>query len=190
MHSHSAKPMHFSSGVDIWIAQVEAVADAGSDAVALHTRGCVARCPTRSGGLTSDRVVQVISDVRGLWPSTRRSALPPRWSRLVCQAFCGRLRISTQIDWHCVPSTPVGIRSGARNYLTGGRHRWTGGKRGCGVRRHSDPATQCFQIDRPLGRSDAADVIPQDRHTAAVAFLAQTLKDLLSAIGIGDPAAA
>ena len=42
-----------------------------------------------------------------------------------------------------------------------------------------------LQIDRPLGRPDAADVIPQDRHAAAVSFLAQTLEDLLSAIGVG-----
>ena len=42
-----------------------------------------------------------------------------------------------------------------------------------------------FEIDRPLGRPDAADVIPQDRHAAAVALLAQTLKDLLSAIRVG-----
>ena len=32
-----------------------------------------------------------------------------------------------------------------------------------------------LQIDRPLGRPDAADVIPQDRHAAAVSLLAQTL---------------
>ena len=42
-----------------------------------------------------------------------------------------------------------------------------------------------LQIDRPLGRPDAADVIPQDRHAAAVSFLAQTLEDLLSAIRVG-----
>ena len=42
-----------------------------------------------------------------------------------------------------------------------------------------------FEIDRPLGRPDAADVIPQDRHAAAVALLAQTLKNLLSAIRVG-----
>jgi hypothetical protein len=32
------------------------------------------------------------------------------------------------------------------------------------------------------GTPDAADVIPQDRHAAAVSFLAQTLEDLLSTI--------
>ena len=42
-----------------------------------------------------------------------------------------------------------------------------------------------FEIDRPLGRPDAADVIPQDRHAAVVALLAQTLMDLLSAVGVG-----
>ena len=42
-----------------------------------------------------------------------------------------------------------------------------------------------LQIDRPLGRPDAADVIPQDRHAAAVSLLAQALKDLLSAIRVG-----
>lgn len=42
-----------------------------------------------------------------------------------------------------------------------------------------------LQIDRPLGRPDAADVIPHDRHTALVALLAQTLENLLSAIGMG-----
>ncbi len=42
-----------------------------------------------------------------------------------------------------------------------------------------------LQKDRPLGRPDAANVIPQDRHAAAVTFLAQTLKDLLSAIRVG-----
>ena len=42
-----------------------------------------------------------------------------------------------------------------------------------------------LQIDRPLGRPDAADVIPQDRHATAVSFLAQTLEDLLSAIRVG-----
>jgi hypothetical protein len=31
---------------------------------------------------------------------------------------------------------------------------------------------------RPLGRPDAADVIAQDGHAAAVALLAQTLEDL------------
>ena len=34
-----------------------------------------------------------------------------------------------------------------------------------------------LQIDRPLGRPDAADVIPQDRHATTVSFLAQTLED-------------
>ena len=42
-----------------------------------------------------------------------------------------------------------------------------------------------LQIDRPLGRPDAADVIPQDRHAAAISLLAQTLEDLLSAIWVG-----
>ncbi len=42
-----------------------------------------------------------------------------------------------------------------------------------------------LQIDRPPGRPDMADVIPQDRQAAAVAFLAQTLEDLLSAIRMG-----
>src|SRR5712671_5732515 len=42
-----------------------------------------------------------------------------------------------------------------------------------------------LQINRPLGRPDAADVIPQDRHAAAVSFLAQTLENLLSAIRVG-----
>jgi len=41
-----------------------------------------------------------------------------------------------------------------------------------------------LQIDRPLGRPDAANVIPQDRHATAVSFLAQTLEDLLSAIRV------
>ena len=36
---------------------------------------------------------------------------------------------------------------------------------------------------RPLGWPDAADVIPQDRQAAVVALLAQTVVDLLSAIG-------
>ena len=31
-----------------------------------------------------------------------------------------------------------------------------------------------LEIDRPLGRPDAADVIPQDRHATAISFLAQT----------------
>lgn len=42
-----------------------------------------------------------------------------------------------------------------------------------------------LEIDRPLGRPDAADVIPQDRDAAAVALLAQTLEDLLSTIRVG-----
>ena len=42
-----------------------------------------------------------------------------------------------------------------------------------------------LQIDRPLRRPDAADVIPQDRHTAAVSLLAQALEDLLSAVWVG-----
>ena len=42
-----------------------------------------------------------------------------------------------------------------------------------------------LQIDGQLGRPDAADVIAQDRHTAAVSLLAQALEDLLSAIGMG-----
>ncbi len=42
-----------------------------------------------------------------------------------------------------------------------------------------------LEIDRPFGRPDAADVIPQDRHAAAISFLAQTLEDLLSAIRVG-----
>ena len=42
-----------------------------------------------------------------------------------------------------------------------------------------------LQINRPLGRPDAADVIAQDRNAAAVSFLAQTLEDLLSAIRVG-----
>ena len=41
-----------------------------------------------------------------------------------------------------------------------------------------------LQIDRPPGRPDTPDVIPQDRHAALVAFLAQTLEDLLSAIRV------
>src|SRR6202050_5208721 len=41
-----------------------------------------------------------------------------------------------------------------------------------------------LQIDRPLGRPDAADVIPQDRHATAISFLAQTLEDLLSTIRV------
>jgi hypothetical protein len=36
-----------------------------------------------------------------------------------------------------------------------------------------------------LGRPDAAVVIPQDRHAAAISFLEQTLEDLLSAIRVG-----
>ena len=50
---------------------------------------------------------------------------------------------------------------------------------------HSPGSEVQLQIDRPLGRPDAADVIPQDRHAAAVSLLAQTLEDLLSAIGMG-----
>jgi hypothetical protein len=42
-----------------------------------------------------------------------------------------------------------------------------------------------LEIDRPLGRPDAADVIPQNRHTTAISLLAQTLEDLLSAIRVG-----
>jgi hypothetical protein len=42
-----------------------------------------------------------------------------------------------------------------------------------------------LEIDRPLGRPDAAVVIPQDRHAAAISFLEQTLEDLLSAIRVG-----
>src|SRR5258707_7195356 len=42
-----------------------------------------------------------------------------------------------------------------------------------------------LEIDRPLGWPDAADVIPQDRHAAAISFLAQTLEDLLSAVRVG-----
>jgi hypothetical protein len=41
-----------------------------------------------------------------------------------------------------------------------------------------------LEIDRPLGRPDAADVIPQNRHATAISFLAQTLEDLLSAIRV------
>jgi len=42
-----------------------------------------------------------------------------------------------------------------------------------------------LQIDRPLGWPDTADVIPQDAHAAAIAFVAQALENLLSAIGMG-----
>ena len=42
-----------------------------------------------------------------------------------------------------------------------------------------------LQIDRPLGRPDAAHVIPQDRHAATVSLLAQTLEDLLRAVWVG-----
>ncbi len=42
-----------------------------------------------------------------------------------------------------------------------------------------------LQINRPPGRPDPADVIPKDRHAAAVAFLAQALENLLSAVGMG-----
>src|SRR6516225_78948 len=42
-----------------------------------------------------------------------------------------------------------------------------------------------LEIDRPLGRPDAADVVAQNRDAAAVSFLAQTLEDLLSAVGAG-----
>jgi hypothetical protein len=42
-----------------------------------------------------------------------------------------------------------------------------------------------LEIDRPLGWPDAADVIAQDRHAAAISFLAQTLVDLLSAVRVG-----
>ena len=42
-----------------------------------------------------------------------------------------------------------------------------------------------LEIDRPLGRPDAADVIPQDCDAAAVSLLTQTLEDLLSAIRVG-----
>ena len=41
-----------------------------------------------------------------------------------------------------------------------------------------------LEIDRPLGRPDAADVIPQDCDAAAVSLLTQTLEDLLSAIRV------
>jgi hypothetical protein len=41
-----------------------------------------------------------------------------------------------------------------------------------------------LQIDRPLGRPDTADVISHDGHAALVALLAQTLENLLSAIGV------
>src|SRR6516164_1382674 len=41
-----------------------------------------------------------------------------------------------------------------------------------------------LEIDRPLGRPDTADVIPQDRHATAISFLAQTLENLLSAIRV------
>src|SRR4030081_258544 len=39
-----------------------------------------------------------------------------------------------------------------------------------------------LQIDWPLGGSDAADVIPQDRHPALTAWRAQTLKSRLGAV--------
>jgi hypothetical protein len=42
-----------------------------------------------------------------------------------------------------------------------------------------------LEIDRPLGRPDAADVIPHNRHTTAISLLVQTLEDLLSAIRVG-----
>src|SRR5260370_9023922 len=42
-----------------------------------------------------------------------------------------------------------------------------------------------LEIDRPLGWPDAADVIPQARHAAAISFLPQTLQDLLSAVRLG-----
>ena len=42
-----------------------------------------------------------------------------------------------------------------------------------------------LEIDRPPGRPDAADVLPQDCDAAAVSLLAQTLEDLLSAIRVG-----
>jgi hypothetical protein len=41
-----------------------------------------------------------------------------------------------------------------------------------------------LEIDRPIGRPDAADVIPQDCDAAAVSLLAQTLEDLFSAIRV------
>src|SRR5215813_823807 len=41
-----------------------------------------------------------------------------------------------------------------------------------------------LEINRPLRRPDATDVIPQDRHGALIALLAQPLKDLLSAVGV------
>src|SRR5215468_10224693 len=41
-----------------------------------------------------------------------------------------------------------------------------------------------LEINRPLRRPDAADIIPQDRHAALIALLPQTLKDLLSAVGV------
>src|SRR5215471_3160548 len=41
-----------------------------------------------------------------------------------------------------------------------------------------------LEINRPLRRPDATDIIPQDRHAALIALLAQTLKDLLSAVGV------
>jgi hypothetical protein len=42
-----------------------------------------------------------------------------------------------------------------------------------------------LQINRPLGRPNATDVIPKDRHAPAVPLLAQTLEDLHSAIRVG-----
>jgi hypothetical protein len=42
-----------------------------------------------------------------------------------------------------------------------------------------------LQINRPLGRSNATDVIPKDRHAPAESLLAQTLEDLHSAIRVG-----
>ena len=42
-----------------------------------------------------------------------------------------------------------------------------------------------LEIDGQLGWTNAADVIAQDRDTAAVSFFAQALEDLLRAIGMG-----
>jgi len=41
-----------------------------------------------------------------------------------------------------------------------------------------------LEIDRPLGRPNAADVIPHDCDAAAVSLLTQTLEDLLGAIRV------
>src|SRR5215472_1081967 len=79
---------------------------------------------------------------------------------------------------------------------------WYPGRCGIGWRRHrsrcgvwverSQMRTLLFQqievqlqIDRSLGRPNAADVMPHDCHAAVVSLFAQTLEALLSTVRIG-----